>query len=226
MSLVCERAHWNVYSLVEKYSPDQVAFAQERLASARSWLGGQPVSRRQSAAYPEGDWLRRHCGDPEDGCREDYGNLLVTAGLTNLTSLWLGQTGTAVNPLKLNSGSTAGAATCGVGATATAASVADTVLGANNTANAYYQIADTSYPTSSAGVVTLQSTFGTSVANFAWNEWCWATGAGAITAGTALASIYATASSFAMVNHKVPASSLGTKASGASWVFTTTVTIS
>jgi hypothetical protein len=29
-----------------------------------------------------------------------------------------------------------------------------------------------------------------------------------------------------MWNHKVPASSLGTKSSGAAWVFTTTITLS
>jgi hypothetical protein len=39
-----------------------------------------------------------------------------------------------------------------------------------------------------------------------------------------LSGFYATASSYAMWNHKI--ASLGTKASGASWVFTTTITLS
>lgn len=220
-----EAARWTAHSWVDKYSPDQVKWAEKRIRDGRSLSQRILVSLRGEPRL-EGVTLREFFASPEDGTVQCPGNLLVGAGLTNLFSLWFGQTGTAINPLR--TGGSSGAAVCGVGATNTAATVADVHLGADG-GSAYYQGCDSSFPTFAnvSGVVTatLQSTFAAGVGNFAWNEWCWATGAGTVTAGATLASVYATGASYAMVNHKIPASSLGTKGSGAAWVFTTTINI-
>jgi hypothetical protein len=188
---------WEAHAKVLKYSPDQVAHAV-------SVLGYEPSGHRLSLLFRE----------PEDGVAEEPGNLLVTVGLNLITALIEGGAGTPFAHAD---------AIVGVGATSTAATIADTALGADNTASAYYQQADVSYPTQSNGVITTQATFASGNANFAWNEWALATGSGGITAGTHLSAV---ATSVTMLNHKVPASSLGTKSSGASWVFIATVTFS
>ena len=100
----------------------------------------------------------------------------------------------------------------------TTALIADTALGDDGT-SAWYQGCDSSNPTQANGVITTVCTFTTGNANFAWNEWCWATCTGSITPGATLASV---ATGTKLWNHK--AQSLGTKASG-SWVLTATVTI-
>lgn len=66
---------------------------------------------------------------------------------------------------------------------------------------------DAGYPTRSGNIMTFRATFGGTEANFAWNEW-----------GTFNASTGGT-----MLNRKVE--SLGTKASGATWVLTVQITI-
>jgi len=187
-----ENGNWQAHALVRKYSPDQVAWATAK-------MGFEPDGSRLSLLFR----------DPEDGTVEEPGNLMVTVGLNLLTSLLEGGAGTPFAHAD---------AIVGVGSTATAATVADTALGADNTAGAYYQQADSSYPQQSNGVITCQSTFGSGVANFAWAEWCFATGSGGISAGTHLSAV---STGVVMLNHKV--SSLGTKASG-SWVFVGTVT--
>jgi hypothetical protein len=161
---------------------------------------------------PDGARLSLLFRDPEDGVTEEPGNLMVTVGLNLLTALLEGGAGTPFAHAD---------AIVGVGNSSTAAAVGDTALGADNTSNAYYQQADSSYPTQSNGVITCQATFASGNANFAWNEWCFATGSGGITAGDHLSAV---ATSVVMLNHKVPASSLGTKSSGASWVFVGTIT--
>jgi hypothetical protein len=190
-----EQDNWDAHALVRKYSPDQVAWATQK-------MGFEPDGARLSLLFR----------DPEDGVAEEPGNLMVTVGLNLLTALLEGGAGTPFAHAD---------AIVGVGATSTAATVADTALGADNTANAYYQQADASNPSQSNGVITCQATFASGSANFAWNEWCFATGSGGITAGTHLSAV---ATSPVMLNHKVPASSLGTKASGAAWVFVGTIT--
>ena len=64
------------------------------------------------------------------------------------------------------------------------------------------------------------STFGTGVGNFAWNEWGLDGGTASGTTVTA-----DTNTTPGLFNHRIPGSSLGTKTSAASWVFTVTVTI-
>jgi hypothetical protein len=188
---------WEAHAKVLKYSPAQVAHAS-------SVLGYEPSGHRLSLLFRE----------PEDGVAEEPGNLLVTVGLNLITALIEGGAGTPFAHAD---------AIVGVGTGSTAAAIGDTALTNDNSANAYYQQADASYPSQSNGVITCQATFASGNANFAWNEWCLATGSGGITPGTHLSAV---ATSVTMLNHKVPASSLGTKASGAAWVAVLTVTFS
>ena len=208
--------NWLAHCKAERYSPDQSLFAWDRASRQHSAFPGlgqmdnNPQARALLAAQ------LHQTGDPEDGTREEAGNLLVTVGLNLITNLLIG--GTTAGSIKFAQ------AINGVGTGVTAAAVGDTALTNNGTANAYYQQADSGFPTQSNGVMTMQSTFASGVANFAWNEWCWAScTSGTITAGTTLASV---ATGVVLWNHKVPASSLGTKSAGAAWVFTTTITLS
>jgi len=184
--------NWDAHASVAKYSPDQVAWAAAK-------MGYEPQGHRLSLLFR----------DPEDGVVEEGGNLMVTAGLNLLTSLLEGGAGTPFAHAD---------AIVGVGAGTTTALIGDTALTDDNTSNAYYQQADSSYPTQSNGTITCNCTFASGNANFAWQEWCLATGSGGITAGDHLS---AAATGVVMLNHKV--TSLGTKASGASWVFTATI---
>ena len=220
---------------VDKYSPDQSAWAARRFAEERAWRRGRRVDvtqmirrlRTGPPALSGCDFRRYFPGGPEMGEATAAGNIFVAAGLTNLVSLWMGLSATgAVHPLT----ESAGTSVCGVGTGTATAAVADVSLTSTG-GSAWFQAFDASSlgTTSTAGVVVGTCTYGTANANFAWNEWCWATGSGAVTAGsygsTTAGSPFATANSWAMVNHKAPVS-LGTKASGSSWVFSTTFTIS
>lgn len=187
--------NWNASVRIEKFSPDQVAAATEHYGYE-----------------PSGDELRAHAGEPEHGVTEEPGNLLTTVGLNLITELIEGGGGTPFAHAD---------AIIGVGAGTATALVGDTALTDDNTANAWYQQADSTYPQQSGGVITVQCTFASGNANFAWQEWCAATGSGGITPGTHLSAV---ATSPVMLNHKVQ--SLGTKASGGSWVLTATITLS
>lgn len=142
--------------------------------------------------------------EPEDGILTVEGNELTTAGLTRITSLINGAGGQAL---------TATATRIGVGsdsATAFSAGQTDLVGGSK-----YFMTMDSTYPSTAAGVITARATYASGVANFAWNEWCLDIGSPTVSAGS---TVNAT-----MLNRKVV--SMGTKASGASWVFTVTVTL-
>jgi hypothetical protein len=189
---------WKPYALVEKYSPDQVAYAILK-------YGYEPTAGRMYRALFRA---------PEDGIAEAYGNLLVTVGLNVLTNVIIGGGDNALSHAN---------AITGVGNSTTTATIGDTALGADNTSNAWYQQMTTSYPTQANGVLTGQTTFSSGTGNYAWNEWCWAIGGGGtITAGQQLSGVTSTAPT--MMNHKIQ--SLGTKGSGAAWVFTQTITLS
>lgn len=241
---------WFPRVTIEKYSPDQSAFAEGRLADALSWrrlpvLRRVAIGERASRVRDEhglvyrihGDWLRElFPGGPEDGYARTEGNLLVAGGLANLAYLLLGTTPSGSNGRVLAGTTTTGQTVCGVGSTSTTATVADTHLGAdgtapNGTVGAYYQAMDSTYPswagsgTANGGQLNGQSTYASGNANMNWQEWCWATGIGAITAGSTLASVFATGADTAMLNHW-SGTSLGTKGSGATWVFSTTITFS
>jgi len=180
---------WNAYAKVLKYSPAQVELS-------RGLLGHEP----------DGVELSVHHAEPEGGIVTDEGNVLTTAGLGRITSLIIGGGGQAAAN---------GACGLGVGSSTTAAVITDTDLGTP----IYYQPADAGFPTVSAGVITIQATFGSSNGNGAWQEWGWYDATSFVGSTTKAG----TGTSPVMINHKI--TSLGTKASGSSWVFVATVTL-
>lgn len=200
--------NWRAFAHVDRYSRDQSRWAEQWLVdNVPHYFTLRPGEKQGQLAT-----ALRLTGDPEDGTAEAAGNLLVTVGLARITNLITGGGAQSFNNAQ---------GTVGVGATATAATVSDIALGAD-AGSAYYQGVDATFPTTSNGVITTQSTFASGNANFAWNEWMWGTGTGTITPGATFASVYST--THVMLNHKI--ASLGTKGSGAAWVFTTTVTLS
>lgn len=176
-------------------------YSPELTREVTEYLGYEP----QAA-----DWKRLEIA-PQDEA-EAYGNLLTTAGLNRITNL-------IINEGSLQAFDDTHAVV-GVGATNTAAAITDTTLAANG-GSAWYQAAGGGVSATN-GVITAISTFASADGNFAWEEWCWAVITGTITASATLANVGSTSEQ--MLNRKV--ASLGTKASGASWVFTTTVTLS
>lgn len=128
---------------------------------------------------------------------ERDGNILVTAGIDELIDLLIGGSATAFN----NSN-----AYLGVGDSSTAAAVGQTDLQAAT--NKLRKAMNGSYPSKTAPAVDFQSTFGSAEANFAWNE----------------IATFNASSSGVMLNRVVQ--SLGTKASGATWTLTETITFS
>lgn len=94
----------------------------------------------------------------------------------------------------------------GVGDSTTAfnASQTDLVAATNKTRKAM----QATYPQGSTNVITFRSTFGTSDANYAWQEW----------------GVFNASSGGTMLNRKVE--SLGTKTSAQTWDFTVTLTFS
>lgn len=93
----------------------------------------------------------------------------------------------------------------GVGDSTTAHAIGQTDLVA--VTNKLRKAMDATFPTNSSGTLTFKSTFGTSDANFAWQEW----------------GVFNASSSGTMLNRKVQ--SLGTKPGSEQWVLTVTVAI-
>jgi hypothetical protein len=188
--------NWKAFACVHKYDPATVALAAER-------LGYEP----KAADFAE-------LGIAHDDYAEAPDNILVSTGISNITNLLIGGGGNTMTSTRT---------IVGVGATSTGAAIADIHLGADG-GSAWYQVVDSaptrSTVTATNDTLTCVSTFASGNGNFAWAEWCWATCTGTITAGATLASA---ATGTAMVNHKI--ASLGTKVSGAVWVFTATVTL-
>jgi hypothetical protein len=98
-------------------------------------------------------------------------------------------------------------ATIGVGTSSTAYAATQTDLLGTKA----YSVVD-SAPTIATNVLTFVATFGTSEANFAWNEWGVFNSAGVAPTGGDI-----------MLNRKVE--SLGTKTSAQSWEITATLTV-
>ena len=76
-------------------------------------------------------------------------------------------------------------------------------------------------PTQANGVLTFTASYGSGVAEFAWNEY------GAVVAsgtGTAMAAGTTKPTNYVLLNRKAPAA-LGTKGAGTTWTFTMTITI-
>lgn len=92
----------------------------------------------------------------------------------------------------------------GVGDSTTAFAAGQTDLQAST--NKLRKAMDATYPSGGSNVITFRSTFGTSDANFAWNEW----------------GVFNGSSGNTMLNRKVE--SLGTKTNTQTWQFTVTLT--
>jgi hypothetical protein len=120
---------------------------------------------------------------------------LTNAFATFLAQATLGETVTPFNSSNARIG-------VGDGTTAFNASQTD-LQGTNKVRKAM----DSGYPTRSGTTMTFQSTFTGSEANFAWNEW----------------GVFNAATGGVMLNRKVE--SLGTKASGSTWVLQVQITL-
>lgn len=124
------------------------------------------------------------------------GNLLLNEGIDELWDLVTGAGGTAYSNAN---------ARIGVGNSNTAAVATQTALLGGSSE---FKGMEATYPLSTSQAVTFRASFGSSEGNFAWEEWTVDNGAGANK----------------NLNRKV--TSLGTKVSGTTWVFTVTITLS
>jgi len=201
---------WRAFAHAEKFSPDQARFAERSMAARYGRLPRRTHGLMLSR-------ILRSTGAPEHGCASAAGNLLVTEGLNQATQLFIGSGGVTFS-------NTHGLVT--VGDSSTAAAVGDTYVTATFTSgsNCYQNPNDASFPTQSNGVVNSQSTFGSGVSNFAWNTWAWAIYNGTAAASATLSAHGTGSNQAVLVNHKV--ASLGTKGSGAAWVFSSSTTLS
>lgn len=187
-----DTASWRAHARVDKWGPEATGWA-----------------RRTSGLLQPSAADFAQLGVTPDEVVERDGNLLTTAGVTRLAALLIG---TAVQAASNT------AARTGVGDGAGTAAVGDTDLSAAaGSTHRWFQVMDAAKPTSSAGVATFVSTFGTADGNFAWNEWGIDIGTPTVTSGNTVAAC--------LLNHKTSAA-LGTKASGSTWAFTTTITLS
>lgn len=181
---------WHAFMHVDKYDPALV----EELTRH---LGHEPTAE---------DIAR--LGVDASSVSETDGNLIVTVGLTRITSLITGS-GLALTNTTMRTA---------VGNSTTAALVGDTDLNAAaGSTNRWHQIMDATYPQTSAGIITARSTFGTSDGNFAWEEWGWDVNTATVTSTNSK-------STATLINHKV--GSNGTKPNGAIWIASSTVTLS
>lgn len=184
---------WTPIVRVIKYNSDTVA---DLIAE----LGKEPCGSELRAMEDEGRIA-------PDEVVEVEGNALVNTGLQRLGDLIIG-TGQAFTTTRGVSGVGNGTAATTSGMTA--------LQGASQ----LYKALDGA-PTSVTGVLSAATTYGTSEANFAWEEWCWAIA----TATPVTSATFNTATtSGIMVNRKAQA--LGTKASGAVWTLQATITLS
>lgn len=113
--------------------------------------------------------------------------------------------------------STHGAIAVGDSTTAAAAGQSDLQA----VTNKYYRVFDSTPTSPGSGQIIFVATFGTSVANFDWNEY------GVVIPDTTTAYTSGTSkqASYIMLNRKAGAALLGTKTSAQSWVFTVTLTL-
>lgn len=146
---------------------------------------------------------------PDDVIESDH-NTLTIGGASSLWEFSLGNgTATAAQPLTYFNTTVA---SLGVGDSTTAA--ADTQTNLQASTNKTYKGPDASFPShtdstsvSGAKSITYKSTFGTSDANYAWQEW----------------GVFNATTPGRMLNRKVE--SLGTKTSSATWTLTITLSL-
>lgn len=192
---------WQPFARIEKYSPEVVT-------ELTRILGHEPKD----------DEFKNLGADPF-AITEVAGNMIVAGGLGRINNLIIGTGSTAAF--------TASQSVIGVGSSSTSEATSQTDLqaaaGAGNRWMQATSVAPTVTTTTTANdTISCGSSFGINDGNFAWNEWCWVVSTGTITATSAVLSGTVPGSTGnTMLNRKV--ASMGTKASGAVWVFTTTV---
>lgn len=150
---------------------------------------------REGRVYADDEALRLF-GMPQ--VTEIEGNLLLNEGLALAWDLIIGAGGTAFSNAN---------AYIGVGDSTTAASASQTGLQAST--NKLYKGMQSGYPSRSNQTVTWRAQFGSSEANFAWNEFTVANG-----------------NSDAAVNLNRVVSAQGTKTSGQTWTVDVAITLS
>lgn len=210
--LETDHGNWRAHGHVDRYTALDERAVMHTLFPKRAALvdkakNGGYLHRLPKFLVPhiEGDMYKGFGIDPY-GTQDEPGNLLANAGINRLGSLLIAGGGQAYDHTHT---------AIAIGDTATAATAADTDLGAAvNASNRYVQVADTSYPAFATQVFTCIATFATGNGNLAWAEW-------GICGNTASGANAATAP---LLNHKI--TSLGTKTSSAAWAFTITITIS
>jgi hypothetical protein len=195
------------------FEPDRVDLCadcpdkEEPVDAVDQAIGHEPmkwIAKSRVDKY-DGDWTAEQieaglAGKPYEVI-EGEGNLLVNAGVANLLNALIGTAITAFSNAN---------ARIGVGDSSTAAANTQTDLQAST--NKLRKGMDATFPSLSGAapwIMTFKSTFITSEANFAWNEW------GIFNAASGATS---------MLNRKVE--SMGTKSSGQTWVHTATFTLS
>jgi hypothetical protein len=130
---------------------------------------------------------------------EGEDNCLLNTGIDELWDLFTGVVSGASHIFDN------AAATIGVGDSATAANATQTDLQA--AVNKTYKGMEGGFPTSTTQKLTCKASFGSSDANYVWNEW-----------------VVKQSTSTKCINRKVAA--MGTKASGSTWTLEVTVTLS
>lgn len=166
------------------------------------------------------DWVARKLGDLRQPTREDFArwnlqsyrtdeltkNLLTTAGLGRLATLFNAGTGNliATNTVRVGVGNGAGTAVIG-----------DTDLSAAaGSTNRWFNLCVVTIP---SNVLTAVASFASGDGNFAWNEFGLDIGTATVTAAATVNAV--------LLNHKTSIAQ-GTKASGQIWTATATITIS
>ena len=198
-----ESIKWMPRATIEKYSPEDV----EELTQL---LGYEPDGYQMASL-----------GAVPYAVTEVEGNMIVNGGLGRINNLIIGTGSTAA----FNSTQSV----IGVGSSSTAEARSQTDLqaaaGAGNRWMQATSVAPTVTTTTNTNdTISCGSSFASGDANFAWNEWCWVVSTGTITATSAVLSGTVPGSTGnTMLNRKV--ATMGTKASGAVWVFTTVVTL-
>lgn len=237
-----EGIHWFPRVTVEKYSPDQSSYAEGKLAELGSW-GRRPLisrfgldrllGRQIAPASLHGDWLRDVFPQgPEDGYGHAEGNALVAGGLYSICAyLLLGTPASGANGQPLSNALSG----CGVGTSTTAWVASQTTLqgdtGTSSTTS-WFQQHDASYPanagsgTANGGQINGQCTVASSNGNFNWQEWCWFTVSAQTTPHYAVSLATTSVWTNPLMINRWTGTSLGTKGSGATWVFSTTITLS
>ena len=182
------------HAVATAWSPD--AFRRKQEIEARlieQGIGGGELEARARALLADLDVYPEH--------EAEGFNSLVDVGRALWCDLLIGAGGTVYNNAN---------AALGVGDSNTAYAAGQTNLqGAVNVTDRLRKAMDATFPSRATNVITFRSTFGTSDANFTWNEWA----------------IFnnVTDGSGTMLNRAV--TNLGTKTSASPWQLTTTMTL-